>query len=98
MQGMTTHLVAAGPGSGAHDRNAERAASWPQAEQAGGPRCCATAITRFTKVPPAPLSEYQFHHPEIIAVDSALMVDPGNYSCHNTPRKPDQPRNWDQRD
>jgi len=75
--------------------NVRRMAGGGAGRRAG---CCATAITRFTKVPPAPLSEYQFRHPEIIAVDPALMADPGNHSCHSTPRKPDPPRHWDQRD
>src|SRR5580704_8526615 len=96
VQGMTTPLVAARAWERCSWPERRTCGVWPEAEQAGGPGCCATAITRFTKVPPAPLSEYQFRHPEIIAVDPALMVDPGNHSCHSTPRKPDPPRHWDQ--
>src|SRR5579859_4215476 len=79
VQGITTHLVAARAWERCSWPERRTCGVWPEAEQAGGPGCCATAITRFTKVPPAPLSEYQFRHPEIIAVDPALMVDPGNH-------------------
>ena len=84
--------------AGRHGWNIERIAHARRRSRSAGPRCCATAIPRLTQVPPASSFEYQFHHPEIIAVDSALMVDPGSYRCHNTPRKPDPPRHWDQRD
>jgi len=41
------------------------------------------------------LAAREFRDPEIIAVDSAFVVDQGSHSCHDTPRKPDQPRYWD---
>jgi len=58
--------------------------------QRGARRTSAVPLT-----PQATIFAHQFHDPEITAVDSAFVVDPGNWGCHNTPQKPDQPRKWE---
>src|SRR5579859_2817124 len=72
--------------------------TYPEAEQAGRPGAAPRPPRRSRR-------HRQPHNPNtssiirnFIAVDSALMVDQGNYDCHNTPRKPDPPRHWDPRD